>query len=463
MEALPTELDVKILGYVRQGDYSAMVDMERVTRVSKYYRNIGQPLLYQRVTLYHDEADRIKLLLMTLLGRKDLRKHLHHLRILHCDTPQGGVIARDNEFVNLPYDHTQGDVFYERLASHLTNIKTTIDEIAIPYMSAQIRMIWVSKVLQPFPGFDGALALIIGMAKNIVAVELELAGKHSLTTALDFLRLQGQHPVRTLQKLESVRLNGAPRDFSITMLPDQKDMRVKANVDMYDNRADIGLRGLQTPRSPYGAPSLLATLHLRNVTFDPRDLEPLIRSKWLRNIKTLAITGLPSSWSTYNYTYLTTVMEENLLRLEDLENPLLRSGNQGISKCAWNRARSPPLPLLRSLPLPLSSRHRLRPLLPTPNHIHLYTRLLAPHADARPPHPELLPASPQHVRARRGGLGYDYAVLRLRVDGHAQLYLVHAHRTRVRAADQRANCYFRYTGFERHVLRGGFELLAKDG
>jgi hypothetical protein len=156
MEALPTELDVKILGYVRQGNGSAMVDMERVTRVSKYYRKISEPLLY--------EADRIKLLLMTLLGRKDLRKHLHHLRILQCDTPQGRVIAREDEFANLPYDHTQGDMFYDRLASQRTNIKTTIDEIATPYMSAQLRMIWVSKVLQPFPGFNGALALIIGMA-----------------------------------------------------------------------------------------------------------------------------------------------------------------------------------------------------------------------------------------------------------------------------------------------------------
>jgi hypothetical protein len=164
MEALPTELDVKILGYVRQGNGSAMVDMERVTRVSKYCRKISEPLLYERVTLYHDEADRIKLLLMTLLGRKDLRKHLHHLRILQCDTPQGRVIVREDEFANLPYDHTQGDMFYDRLASQLTNIKTTIDEIATPYMSAQLRMIWVSKVLQPFPGFDGALALIIGMA-----------------------------------------------------------------------------------------------------------------------------------------------------------------------------------------------------------------------------------------------------------------------------------------------------------
>jgi hypothetical protein len=67
LEALPTELDLRIIGFLDTKHKSAL------SRVSKYYRDVAEPLLYERVQLWGHDDHRVRQLLLTLLQRKDLR------------------------------------------------------------------------------------------------------------------------------------------------------------------------------------------------------------------------------------------------------------------------------------------------------------------------------------------------------------------------------------------------------
>jgi hypothetical protein len=78
LQALPTELDVLIVRYLDTQDAS------QLTRVSKYWRRIGEPVLYANIRLYDDKEDWINALLDTLLKRRELAKHsLHHVGRRH--------------------------------------------------------------------------------------------------------------------------------------------------------------------------------------------------------------------------------------------------------------------------------------------------------------------------------------------------------------------------------------------
>jgi hypothetical protein len=86
LQALPTELDVAIIKYFDRRQQS------RMSRASKYYRRITEPLLYSDLQFFNNEDDRIKRLI-TLVSRKDLRHSitrfdlLHKRRILEWNTP----------------------------------------------------------------------------------------------------------------------------------------------------------------------------------------------------------------------------------------------------------------------------------------------------------------------------------------------------------------------------------------
>jgi hypothetical protein len=70
LQALPTELDVLIVGYLDTQDAS------RLTRASKPWRRIGEPVLYANICLYDDKEDWINALLGTLLKGRELAKHI---------------------------------------------------------------------------------------------------------------------------------------------------------------------------------------------------------------------------------------------------------------------------------------------------------------------------------------------------------------------------------------------------
>jgi hypothetical protein len=68
LKVLLTELDVRIILLL-----PCPTDRSHVVKLSRYYREVGEPLLYEGLVLDSAEDDRIKLLLLTLSARSDLR------------------------------------------------------------------------------------------------------------------------------------------------------------------------------------------------------------------------------------------------------------------------------------------------------------------------------------------------------------------------------------------------------
>jgi hypothetical protein len=82
LHALPTELDEQIIRYLNTADTA------RLSCVSKYYRRVAEPYLYDSIELCSHDCNRIKLLLLALIRRKDLGQMIHHFELRQDGQPE---------------------------------------------------------------------------------------------------------------------------------------------------------------------------------------------------------------------------------------------------------------------------------------------------------------------------------------------------------------------------------------
>jgi hypothetical protein len=100
-----------------------------MTRVSKYYRKLGEPELYSAIHFHDGDHHRIKRLLITLLNRADLRPMIEIFTLSHKEAD--GPVQRpdENELLRLPQDIESQDL-YTVFMSHAQDIQITITNIA---------------------------------------------------------------------------------------------------------------------------------------------------------------------------------------------------------------------------------------------------------------------------------------------------------------------------------------------
>ncbi|KAJ4373936.1 hypothetical protein N0V83_002675 [Neocucurbitaria cava] len=96
---LPTELDAIIVEYVRYGG-SSQDTLKSLCHVSKYYRQLAEPLLYQDILISNLAEHRVKRLLNALLDRKDLAKHVKRLVVQECSTSTPDSPSLSNHLAN---------------------------------------------------------------------------------------------------------------------------------------------------------------------------------------------------------------------------------------------------------------------------------------------------------------------------------------------------------------------------
>lgn len=173
LQDLPTELDAHIIGYV---DHS---DIERMTCVSKYYRKVAELLLYHAVYLGVDNDDLIKLLMLTLLGRPDLRPLMQSIEIDYSPQSRLHPLPKLDTAIYLPNNRPQG-ALYHQLSSQVLVIKDTIEELLGLNFDSQAKLALLAKVLEPFPYFDGALALVILLAHKVKHIDITRPPGHPL-------------------------------------------------------------------------------------------------------------------------------------------------------------------------------------------------------------------------------------------------------------------------------------------
>jgi hypothetical protein len=123
---LPTELDDYIIGYLD------MADTNSISRVDKYYLKLGDPHLYEHLNVRKNNPRRLRLLLRTLLCRKDLRPLIKglvlNLRHDESVTLQLLTPPDDRQITGAVLD-PQGDAFYQDLQSLLIHINDAINGI----------------------------------------------------------------------------------------------------------------------------------------------------------------------------------------------------------------------------------------------------------------------------------------------------------------------------------------------
>jgi hypothetical protein len=84
---LPAELSRLVIEQVDDRD-----SLTKLYRVSKYYRELVEPVIYERISLHYDERYRVQNLVLTLLDRPNLAVRVKSFK---CHTPLWGTDSRE--------------------------------------------------------------------------------------------------------------------------------------------------------------------------------------------------------------------------------------------------------------------------------------------------------------------------------------------------------------------------------
>jgi len=316
LQALPTELDVRIIELLNVADRS------QITRVSKYYRKVSEPLLYHTISVFDTEHDRIKLLLTTFLSRKDLRPLLKRFSLFQdANNPHDPLNPPPQMHHAVSYHPSrEGSALCDRLWSYMPAIRDALESLAARFnLDHEYRTIWFSKVFQPFPYFDGALSLLLCLVPEVTYIHLELSALHPLPVTLALFGNQMSmidEAAQQFWQLDTFRLyhlGGYESSSRVMVQPGLRDLKIYGGC----NCPTVPMRS-QVNTSALGA------LYFHNVDLDPNVLEATIKSSWLSNLKFFRVYGVGSSGafhhvyppSVYDYRRLQQAMLEHLPLLE---------------------------------------------------------------------------------------------------------------------------------------------------
>lgn len=318
--ALPTELDVAMIRYLKCSDIS------RLSRSSKYYREVAEPLLYESIHFWTDEPIKLKKLFLTLVFRKPLRGKIHHFGIHHEPESQHDVPF--SQLAGRKTDEAESDLC-EDLMANAKEIHTAVSDLAAQHgLSSQLSMSIFAKVFEPLPSFDSCLALILCMVTQLRTLNLDMHGEALETTELllasidwrDTCRTFGGRPLHALQDL-CMQAGPSAYDrfpllegFQNSMLPSLKHLTIRNNNNLHISNWNHGL-----------ADAKLRTLTLEDVYFHPSMLRRIFQLPSSRTIERLTISGLEnvatpwtymaSIWTADEYRKIKETMLEHLPKL----------------------------------------------------------------------------------------------------------------------------------------------------
>jgi hypothetical protein len=339
---LPTELDVVILDYLDRNDVSC------VSRVSKYYRKLAEPLLYHDIQLHTHEHDRIKRLLITLVNRKDLCQRIRRFNV-RCG-PKMAVLN--------PLESADEDL-YNKLMSNASKINEAICEMAAQGSFPPIlKLETFASVFKPNPFYDGALAVILCMSTRILSLHLHMTYSEPLSLTRRFLGFpwlesSADQDGCPFWALTNLCLEGFPwaddyhdDGYLVPFTPSMETLHVIGNSSL-----EFILPSQRTMMST----ASLSSLILKDVNIDPVILETIVHMRYFRHIKSLLVCGVGQHdycaeddcpWDDYDYSKLKKAMQEGLPLLEcftwtDMlcENPQMKpfrsfAGFQNLKKLA---------------------------------------------------------------------------------------------------------------------------------
>lgn len=311
MSTLSTELDTKIAEYLAADE--ARDSLGCLSRVSKYYRNLMEPVLYRHLSfsVYDTWCNyRIVYLLFTLLDRNELAKHIKSFML----------ISEPAEFC---FPNKLVPDIADKLWSYASLIQSKIREISGKLLPSGFMLEWFSNVLVHRPALDGALALILCMATNIEVVHLCSSRTESITKTQAIMRhdwrnvpLRGRGHKIPFRKMVDLCFEGVTRRYSrnktsvsLTVTAPIEVLRVK-NCRIYTCQI-----------AQWTDSGNLHTFELTNANFQGNFLEVVASTPCFRNLRQLIVRSPKMGvWSTsrlnYDFRRLQKIIETHLLHLE---------------------------------------------------------------------------------------------------------------------------------------------------
>lgn len=294
--ALSTELDENILQRLAQSELSL------ISRTSKYYWALAEPVLYKSVTFSKHQNYELVCFFLTILKRNDLAKHI---RFFCCSVGEAKELRPISKHL------------YEELRDNIAAIRPIIQKMAAPLRDPKLTMYWYGcNYLLP-SSTDGALATILCMASNLEHIALVPSTGGPIVRNLirrrwlDVINSATTFPFCKLKMLDT-------RYAKVTILPIMEKLRL-TNVGHTSFP-----RCLYIPYVGMGLATNLQVLEFSEGNFDTTKLEWLIASQKLRNLKQLKCSGIGdgtshSPWESYDFSRLSRALVAHVPKLHVFE------------------------------------------------------------------------------------------------------------------------------------------------
>jgi hypothetical protein len=281
MNKLPIEIHLDILWRLEKDGLHAM------SRVSKYYREIAEPIIYRDLVFDSDHYFRIGMLFLTILDRPDPALLIKSVRLIDEDSQR-----------------VVGDVdkaYHLRFWNKITAVRDLIESFAMR-LNIEIVSRWFSSIYAGRSSFDGALAAILCLAIHLERLDLQATHEPlTMTTKLigwNWDRIVGGPDIFPFYKLKHICMCGTLHR-PIPVLPSLETMS-----SLYNSRAFRTDQFLDFPYPRRAVGTYLRALEMNVVFISPTALQKLFSSPELCNIKELKISGIRV---TYHLHGLTTI------------------------------------------------------------------------------------------------------------------------------------------------------------
>ncbi|KAF2819984.1 hypothetical protein CC86DRAFT_412454 [Ophiobolus disseminans] len=286
---LSTELDENIIKYLHC-DQSALSAM---SRLSKYYRTLAQPVLYRDIKFTLATGTKLKQLLMTLFDQRELTKCIRSITILNtCSDDQISL----NQAACL-----------NRFSTYENIVKKLLDNASSSSVFEYFAFTLSCSMFRQIPNtMDGALALVLIMASNLEALHIAVAKADDRNLVN---RALGMHwnaqdvtrpscPFQKLSELSIEQKNDSPRAMRVITRPTMRTLRLAGGE-------------IRSNSFPSPLPRTLSALELVGVYVKPDTLLQLLLSGNFESLRRVTINRIldyrqntpEPEWSLWHYSW----------------------------------------------------------------------------------------------------------------------------------------------------------------
>ena len=278
MQKLSTELDCAIVSFL-EDDKKAL---SALLKVSKYYRTLVEPHLYQALAFMSDEWESLTRLFLTLIKREELAAHITKFT-LDCGT--------DTPLESLP---PTMDNLVQNLWDSVSAIRDKLNDALSPKESRDGTSLAFQILSQLYTTElpDAVVSLVLCMATNLRELNLCAQDELPLRSVWGVLGFGWDHSTkRPLGKLKSLSICGQggvtlPRPV---ILPSMSYLGITGGE--FGVGLEVGLYPFYHPAPIPEAPNrpALKDLWLNGVGVTPASIQHIISSPWLHSLQGLHV------------------------------------------------------------------------------------------------------------------------------------------------------------------------------